>query len=63
MKNENYWDQFMQSGRIEDYLHFREESGRVREEESGNVTKGENPNAGFYHRNGDGFEDGAGWRI
>lgn len=66
MKNENYWDQFMQSGRIDDYLHFKEEGGRLWEEdmfsgqeESADMTKGENPNAGFYHRDGDGFKDGA----
>ena len=57
MKNVSYWDKFMRSGSVEDYLKFK---SCMREEEAGTGAKakdgreeGEYPHAGFYHGNGD----------
>ena len=47
---EAYWKQFMTTGRVEDYLHFKGVSdieGKVQnEKKSGNI-KGERPDAGI----------------
>ncbi len=58
MKESNYWQQFINTGRVEDYLKFRETadaSGRTGEY----AAMGENPYAGIHKINGNGFEDGA----
>lgn len=58
MKESNYWQQFLNTGRVEDYLRFRKtsgEDGAVRER----AMMGENPYAGIHKINRDGFEDGA----
>lgn len=58
MKESNYWQQFLNTGRIEDYLKFREKS-------KGDSTAvrcavmGENPYAGIHKIDRDGFEDSA----
>lgn len=58
MKESNYWQQFLNTGRIEDYLKFRETAaeGSVSREHAG---MGENPYAGICEVDRDGFEDGA----
>ena len=53
MKEISYWDQFMNSGRIEDYLKFKQQS----EEEKN--PKGETISAGFYSRNRDDYQGSA----
>ena len=45
MKEISYWDQFMKSGKVEDYLKFKNDT---KEEKS---PKGETVSAGFYNRN------------
>lgn len=45
MKELSYWDQFMKSGKVEDYLMFKNET---KEEKN---PKGEVTGAGFYDRN------------
>lgn len=45
MKEISYWDQFMKSGKVEDYLLFKNET---KEEKN---PKGEVTGAGFYDRN------------
>lgn len=45
MKEISYWDQFMQSGKVEDYLKFKSET---KEEKN---PKGDTAGAGFYDRN------------
>ncbi len=58
MKESNYWQQFINTGRVEDYLKFRETAdtgGRDGEY----AAVGENPYAGIHKIDGNGFEDGA----
>lgn len=58
MKESNYWQKFLNTGRVEDYLKFRETAGNggaARE----CAVMGENPYAGIHKINRDGFEDGA----
>lgn len=31
MKEKNYWDQFCKSGKVEDYLRFKEEKNKQKE--------------------------------
>ncbi|MCD7724841.1 MAG: hypothetical protein LUI12_04720 [Clostridiales bacterium] len=57
MKAINYWEQFMATGRIEDFLAYKNavrdtqpEEGRGREE------SGEHSHAGFDRDYGDGFK-------
>lgn len=45
MKEISYWDQFMKSGKVEDYLKFKSET---KEEKN---PKGDTVSAGFYDRN------------
>ena len=45
MKEISYWDQFMKSGKVEDYLKFKNET---KEEKN---PKGDAVSAGFYDRN------------
>ena len=47
---EAYWKQFMATGRIEDYLHFKgvsENRGKGMQEVERSEIKGEKPDAGF----------------
>ena len=47
---ETYWKQFMTTGKVEDYLHFKEVSnieGRVHKEQQSGKGKGERPDAGI----------------
>lgn len=53
MKEISYWNQFMQSGKVEDYLKFKNE---MKEEKN---PKGETSSAGFYDRNGDDHQGSA----
>ncbi len=67
MNDENYWKQFVKSGRVQDYLAYAKESGQKKEgvscagkahaREGKNV--GEYPYAGFYYGNGNGVEPDA----
>lgn len=53
MKESGYWDRFMKSGKVEDYLLFK---NTTKEEEN---PKGETTSAGFYERNRNDHQDGA----
>ena len=58
MNNENYWLQFMKSGRIEDYLLYSEEySKKWSGPKPGNEAK--NPYAGISDINRNDLKDGA----
>ena len=64
MKELNYWQQFLNTRRIEDYLKFREtateeEDLRERSISQERAVMGENPYAGICEVNRDGFEDSA----
>ncbi|NLL80279.1 MAG: hypothetical protein GX234_10955 [Clostridiales bacterium] len=52
MKELSYWERFMNSGRVEDYLKFKscmdQETEGAEERE-----RGEYPDAGFYSSDGD----------
>ncbi len=52
MKEMSYWEQFMNSGKVEDYLKFKQES----EEKN---PKGETISAGFYSCNRDDYQNSA----
>ncbi len=57
MKEENYWDAFMASGRIEDYLAYATNKGSNYIVESTHFERdvsGEKKDAGFLYGNGDG---------
>ena len=56
MKEISYWNQFMASGKVEDYLKFKSET---KEEKN---PKGENLHAGFDKRNRD-DNKGSAYRI
>lgn len=71
MNDENYWKQFIKSGRVQDYLAYAGESRRKKEapEEEGifraeecvheEKNVGEYPYAGFYYGDGNGVEPDA----
>ena len=47
---ETYWKQFMMTGRVDDYLHFKEVSnikGKAQRENELAKNKGERPDAGI----------------
>lgn len=56
MKESNYWEQFLRSGKIEDYLFFKENE-MIPEDTRGRA--GDRPYAGFCDRDGDNTESGA----
>lgn len=58
MKGLNYWQQFLNTGSVEDYLKFRDiqEKKNIAEE---SVVMGENPYAGVCKINRDRTEDSA----
>jgi hypothetical protein len=53
MKEPNYWQQFLNTGRVDDYLSYlvHRQSGRPERE-------GESPNAGNFHGYRDDIEGG-----
>lgn len=58
MNEVSYWERFMHSGRVEDYLRFKS----CKEQETGGEAEsreGEYPNAGFCGRDGDGIKGDA----
>lgn len=60
MKQTNYWEQFMQSGRVEDYLHCCvDSSGAAQEEAVKNAAEGEDLYAGLYCSDRDGLKNGS----
>ena len=67
MKETNYWQRFMHTGRVEDYLCYCRKTEedkeqllcRLRDQEG----LGVNGYAGFCERNRDDFKSGAGGRI
>lgn len=47
---ETYWKQFMTTGRVEDYLHFKQISnieGKAQKENETGKNRGERPDAGI----------------
>ncbi|MBO5293263.1 MAG: hypothetical protein J6B10_08810 [Lachnospiraceae bacterium] len=56
MKKISYWDQFMVSGRVEDYLKFK---SAKEEATAADVREEGDPNAGFCCGNGDGAKGDA----
>ena len=57
MKEINYWEQFMTTGKIEDFLAYR---NAVRDTQYGDKERkeesGEHSHAGVYRDNGNGFK-------
>mgnify|MGYP003294799791 CR=1 FL=1 len=53
MKEISYWDQFYSSGKVEDYLKFKEQSNR------NTSSEGETLSAGFSSRNRDDYQGSA----
>lgn len=67
VNNEDYWKQFMASGRVEDYLsyacHTADNEAAPKEEAglSGREKYGEYPYAGFYYGDRDGDKPDSCW--
>lgn len=63
MKIVNYWEQFLSTGKIDDYLAYREEKADMQKtaepEKDGGAGRGEG--AGQCYRND--FKNGARWGI
>lgn len=53
MKNISYWEQFVNSGKVEDYLIFKEDTGNKKEQ------SGDYSYAGIYRDNGNDYKDSA----
>ena len=53
MKEISYWDRFMESGKVEDYLNFK---NKTKEEKN---PKGDTASAGFYERNRNDYQGSA----
>lgn len=58
MKEPDYWEQFLNTGKIDDYLHFKGKETGPETDGSGREA-GDNPYAGIGETNRDGFKDGA----
>ncbi|MED9903697.1 MAG: hypothetical protein UFG06_05890 [Lachnospiraceae bacterium] len=56
MNNENYWEQFMASGKVGDYLNY---VGGMEASLSTEASEGEYPYAGFYYGDGNGVKPGS----
>lgn len=51
MKEMNYWEQFIHTGSVEDYLRFKDADDTIVKNESDTVKQtGENPYAGVRNR-------------
>ena len=60
MNEENYWQKFTDSGRVEDYLTYSRSRGQADMTESDRPEhKGESPNAGTGHSDGHNLKSGA----
>ena len=53
MNEMSYWDQFAGSGKVEDYLKYKEQT------KDSSSSKGEAVSAGFYNRNRDDYQGSA----
>ena len=53
MKEINYWQQFMSTGKVEDYLSYKRQ-----DEKDNSQVKGEHPHAGTFQCNGNHIEGG-----
>lgn len=53
MKEINYWEQFMATGKIDDFLAYK---NAVRDEGDSKGDSGEHSHAGDYRDNGNGYE-------
>ena len=57
MKSINYWDKFMITGRIDDFLAYKNAVRDERAEQcEGKERSGEHPHAGIYTDYGNGFK-------
>lgn len=53
MKEINYWQQFLNTGKVEDYLSYKMQGGETKRE-----IKGEYPHAGTFQCNRNNIENG-----
>lgn len=58
MKEINYWQQFTNSGRVEDYLSYKD-TFRQAEDVTNSVNSGAREHAGVHRDNGNDIKDGA----
>lgn len=61
MKEQNYWNQFLSTGNIDDYLNFKNKEFEEKNSECGkNIADvGDNPYAGICEIDRNGVKDGA----
>lgn len=58
MNEMNYWKQFFCTGKVEDYLKYKQCREDEKQEHTDNSkVKEESPYAGFYHSNRDSYKD------
>lgn len=58
MNEMNYWKQFFCTGKVEDYLKYKQCREDEKQERIDNSkVKEDSPYAGFYHGNGDSYKD------
>jgi len=54
MNEMNYWKQFFGTGKVEDYLKYKQCRENEKKQQTDDLkVKEESPYAGFYHGNGD----------
>ena len=58
MNEANYWKQFFCTGKVEDYLKYKQCKSTETEQNEENDRVKEEPYAGFYHSNGNRDKDG-----
>lgn len=61
MQSLNYWKQFINTGRVEDYLSYK--NNDKLHDGNGIIQSGENPYAGVHMRDRNDIETSAYWRI
>lgn len=60
MNEENYWQKFTNSGRIQDYLSYTNNKSQTDNTNSRQVeSEGDNPYAGVHNGNGNNFKSDA----
>lgn len=62
MKEINYWERFLATGSVSDFLSYKKKDANSGDL-AGEDKSGGQSHAGIYGNDGDGFKSGADWRI
>lgn len=67
MKEINYWERFLLTGSVSDFLSYKNALRDAEADKDGNMAgedkSGGQSHAGIYRDYGNGFKSGADWRI